>query len=195
MANKGRIFLVTFVVALALAPAAHAEKMETTGSLSAGRLALGLEFQAGLVTGTPLELNLHEMVGLIGGVDIYATEGMQLRDNRNVYIGAGIKWTILTMNHERPGIALLAGGHYITDAYAGADATIMFDYRIGRVTPLLGLDSKLDLPESGADLKLGLLAIVRIEVVTNVAWFIEGEIGLTGDPKPSFISTGPKITI
>jgi hypothetical protein len=183
------------VTLLGFSSLAHAEKMQTTGSLSAGRLALGAEFQAGLITGTPLELNLHEMVGLIGGVDIYATQGIQLRYDRDVYIGAGIKWTILSGNHERPGVALLAGGHYLINNYAGADATIMVDYTIGRVTPLLGLDTKLDLPESGADFKVGLLAIVRIALVTNVAWFIEGEIGLSGEPKPTFISTGPKITI
>ncbi|MBN1962947.1 MAG: hypothetical protein JW841_18595 [Deltaproteobacteria bacterium] len=174
---------------------AHAEKMQTTGSLSAGTLALGLEFQAGLITGTPLELGLHEMVGLKGGFDLYARQGIQLRDDRTVYLGAGIKWTILTSNRQRPGVALLAGGHYWIDHWAGADGTIIFDYPIGRVTPLVGLDAKLDLPDSGAELRMGLLAIIRISVVTNISWFIEGEIGITGEPKSTFISTGPKITI
>lgn len=174
---------------------ARAENMMTTQSLSAGKLALGLEAQAGLVDGTPMLLNLHQSVGLRGGFDIYAREGIGLGDNRQgVYIGAGIKWTILSGRRDRPGLALLAGGHYFISNYGGADATFYVDYTISRVTPYLALDLNVDFPRD-VDFKLGLLGGARIGVVQNVEWFIEGQVGFTGNPKNHLLATGPRIRI
>lgn len=178
---------------LALPSSARAENMQTTSSLAAGRLALGLEFQAGLVSGTPIEMNLHEMVGLAGGVDLYARQGIGLSD-QPFYLGVGVKWTLQTGRRDRPGIAVLAGGHYFIDHYGGADVTLLLDFTVGRATPFVALDANLDFPDD-VDLKLGLLGGVRIALVKNVAWFVEAGVGLTGSPRPHFVSTGPKITI
>jgi hypothetical protein len=198
-------FLRTVVPALALASillsagAARAEIMQTSGSLPAGGLSLGAEFQAGVYASpAPWLLNLHEAVGLIGGVDLYAREGLGLR-NANFYVGAGVKWTPLTSRSDRPGIAILAGGHYVSSELAGADGSLLIDYTIKRVTPYLGLDTNLDFYSSNnrndVDFKLGLIGGARIGLVPHVAWYVEGGLGITGDPKPHFITTGPKITL
>lgn len=194
MRTRSWVVLVgMFVLVFVLAKAARAENMQTAGSLSAGHMALGLEFQAGLVSGTPLVLNLHEMVGLASGVDLCARQGIGL-SSQPFYIGAGLKWTFLTSRHDRPGLALLAGGHYFVNEYGGADTTLLIDYTINTITGFLGMDINLDFPD-GVDFKLGLYGGVRFALVRNVAWFIETGVGLTGNPKPHFISTGPKITL
>jgi hypothetical protein len=176
---------------------ALAENMQTAGSLAAGDLALGAEFQAGLFQGNPLTLNLHESVGLRGGFDLYAREDIGMsNDAPNFYVGAGIKWTLMSNSRSRPGIAFLFGGHFYTDAdIAGADAAFLLDFRVGRVTPFAGLDFNLEFFDNDAQLFLTINGGARISVATNVSWFVEGGLGVSGEPKRHYVVTGPRISI
>lgn len=181
---------------LFVAPASAAT-MQTAGSLPAGKLSLGLELQADLIEGNPFSLGFHEVVGLAGGVDLYARECVGMNTpggaSRPVYIGAGLKWTMLQGRRDNPGIALLAGGHYVFNSYAGADGALLIDYTIARVTPFLGLDANLDFDDEVA-FRMGLIGGVRVAVVSNVHWYVEGGLGLTGS-REHYIATGPAISI
>src|SRR5438874_2355909 len=109
------------VACVAFPALARAEILDTTGSRSAGELSLAGELQAGLSPGTPLSLNVHEAIGLAGGVDLVAKQGFGLSAPHDVYLGAGLKWTLLHDKSNAPGLALWAGGHFLTGAnVAGA---------------------------------------------------------------------------
>ena len=174
---------------------ARAEIMDTTGSLAAGQFSLGFELQAGLAqprSPTTL-LNIHEAVGLAGGLDLYARQGISLGGGGSLYFGAGIKWAILRDGKSGPGLALWGGGHVWTGGGGGGDATLLLDHRFGSVTPYFGADLNIEVGGGEVDTRLGLLGGVRIIIVQHVAWFVEGGVGIVGDPALTFLSTGPKI--
>jgi hypothetical protein len=178
-------------------PEAHAEYADTTGSLAPGSLSLAAEFQADMYEGTPFLLNIHESVGLASGLDLFLRQGLGLSD-QGFYFGGGIKWTLLgaSSRHSRPGVAAWFGGHGRTrGGGGGADATIAVDYPFRRLRPYLGLDANLEFRSNDVEFLLGLFGGVRISIVQNIAWFVEGGLGILGNPRPHFISTGPRIFI
>ena len=173
---------------------ARAEIDDTSRSLRAGQLSLAAGFQAGFVADThPLLVNVHEAIGLAGGLDLYARQAIGL-DEQPLYLGAGIRWTLVSGRRNRVGVGLFAGGHLLTDnGGAGADGTLLVDYSLGKVTPYGAFDLNINFRENDTDTQVGLIGGVRIFMVQNVYWLVEGGLGLAGQPKPHFISTGPRI--
>lgn len=187
-----------FALALLVAPSAGAEIMDTTASLGPGSVSLAAELQAALRSGTPMLINAHEAIGLVGGVDLTLRQGVGLRNLDGVYLGAGVKWTLLSASSKRgrPGVATWVGGHFWSSgSIAGGDASIAIDYPIGRFRPYVGLDSNLEFSDNDVEFVIGFFGGLRIGIVKNVVWFVEGGLGLAGNPKPHFIATGPKILI
>ena len=187
------------IVALVLlqSVSARAEYADTTASPRAGALSLAAEFQADVLHDTFMLVNLHEAIGLASGVDLVLRQGLPV-SGQGFYFGGGVKWTLLTGSSKasRPGIAAYLGGHGRTGGSGGADAAILVDYSFGRVRPYLGLDANLDFgTPDDPSLSLGLYGGARIALVTNVAWFVEGGLGILGNPRPHFISTGPRVYI
>lgn len=190
--------IAALALVLLVASSARAEIMDTTGSLGSGSLSLGAEAQAALREGTPMMINAHEAVGLLGGLDLTLRQSAGVRHWDGFYLGAGVKWTLLSASSKRgrPGVATWLGGHFWTSgSVAGADASIAIDYPFGRFRPYIGLDSNLEFYDNDVEFAIGFFGGVRIGIVTNVVWFVEGGLGLAGTPKPHFISTGPKIYI
>ena len=175
-----------------------AEYADTTASLKAGSLSLAGEFQVDTFDPAAFMVNLHEAVGLASGVDLVLRQGLPI-SGQGFYFGGGVKWALLSASSRasRPGIALYLGGHGSTGGWGGADAAITIDYPFARVRPYLGFDANLDFGRADDDLafSLGLYGGARIALVTNVAWFVEGGLGILGRPRPHFISTGPRIYI
>lgn len=192
-----RVTPIVVAVVSMLPLSAHAEYADTTASLRAGALSLAAEFQADVLNDTFMLVNLHEAIGLASGVDLVLRQGLPI-SGQGFYFGGGIKWTLLTGSSKarRPGIAAYLGGHGRTGGSGGADAAILVDYSFSRVRPYIGLDANLDFgtPDDPA-FSLGLYGGVRISLVTNVAWFVEGGLGILGTPRPHFISTGPRVYI
>ena len=191
-------FALPVLVVLLVPLSARAEYADTTSSLKAGSLSLAGEFQVDTFDPAAFGVNLHEAVGLASGVDLVLRQGIPISD-QGFYFGGGVKWTLLSASPRasRPGIAAYFGGHGNTAGWGGADAAIVVDYPFNRVRPYLGLDANLDFGRPGDDLvfALGLYGGARIALVTNVAWFVEGGLGILGRPRPHFISTGPRIYI
>jgi hypothetical protein len=169
--------------------------LDTSVSRAAGAFSLAGEIEAH-TGGTPLMLSVYEAVGLTGGVDLVARQGFGLSGDHAVYLGGALKWTLLHDKAESPGLAVWAGGHYITAAdVAGADATLLIDHRFGRFTPYAALDMDLDFFSGGSELFLDIIGGARIGLSNRVAWFVEGGLGIAGDVKQNFVSTGPRISI
>ncbi len=189
--------LLSISLVLLAAPPARAEYADTTSSLGPGHLSFATELQADVRTDWPLLLNLHESVGLAGGFDLVLRQGLPL-SGQGFYFGGAIKWTLLgaSTRASRPGVALWLGGHGRTGGgAAGVDATITVDYPFGRVRPYLGLDGNLELTSDDVELLLGLVGGAQIGLVSHVALFVEGGLGIIGDPEPHFISVGLRVTI
>jgi len=174
---------------------AEAKLVDTTRGLGAGKLTLAVEGAAFIESPNPIYLNLHERVGLAGGVGLYLEQLIRFQNSSSVRLGGGGKWTVLADNAERPGLALWLGGFYDfgPDA-AGIAATFMIDNSFGRLTPYgaLNLDAYfLD----GIDPRLSLIGGLRLGLATNIDLFVEGGLGLTGrDPKDHFASAGLRLT-
>jgi hypothetical protein len=180
------------IVTLLSASLARAEIMETTRPLKAGNITLGVEFEAGLQSPAPLMLNFHEAIGLAGRFDLALREGIALR-TRDFYLGAAIKWTILLDSKDSPGLALWGGGHFLTSgSVGGVDATFMIDHTFDRFTPYLAADFNLDFSDT-VDAKFGFIGGCKVSLHRFVALFVEGGLGLTGAPKPHFVSAGIKV--
>jgi hypothetical protein len=175
--------------------AARAEVLDTTASRPSGAFSIAGEIEA-MSRGDALMLSVHEAVGLLGGVDLIARQGFGLTDSKSVYFGGGLKWTLLHDKANAPGVAVWAGGHYWTGpSVAGFDATILVDHRFGRFTPYAGLDLNLEFASGSSFLGLAVLGGGRIGLGSHIAWYVEGGLGLGGDAKFNFISTGPRFQI
>ena len=174
---------------------AHAEFLDTTQSLQAGNLGLAGEFEAGLTDNSPLLLRLHQAVGLAGGVDLYLREGLFLGGSHAFLVAGGAKWTFLSESAHRPGLALWIGGHYRTSGLAGADVQALIDKRFGRLTPFAGSHFWLDFGQGQSRANLRLIGGLRVAINSKVAWLVEAGLGLLGDPRPHFVSTGPRIAL
>jgi hypothetical protein len=173
---------------------AHAEVQETPNSLSSGQLALGAEFQAAPQP-APLSILLHQNVGLVGGLDLYAREGIPVSQPQAFYIGGGLKWSLLHEKGNYPSLGIWIGGHYWTDGVAGADITALLGHEFHYASPYGGLKYDLDFGNQYVAQKLRLLVGVRIPVVNHLSWYVEGAVGLVGEPRPHFLSTGPRFVM
>ncbi|HET6344353.1 MAG TPA: hypothetical protein VFH51_05435 [Myxococcota bacterium] len=174
---------------------ARAEVLDTTASRPSGAFSIAGEIE-GMSRGDSLMLSVHEAVGLAGGVDLIARQGFGLTDNKSVYFGGGLKWTLLHDKPSAPGLAVWAGGHYWTGpVVAGFDATILLDHHFGRFTPYAGLDLNLEFSSGNSFLGLAVLGGGRIGLGSHIAWYVEGGLGLGGAGKFNFISTGPRFQI
>lgn len=201
----GLAFASWSLLAVLAAHQARAENMMTTHSQPPGYPTFGAEFQAetqdGFRTGV-LSAQVHESIGLVGGLDLFLRQGFYFPDNQpvNVYLGGGVKWTILSLNKKEgiPGLALAGGGHFVVNGdWGGADLTFLVDYRWGRWRPYISVDSELNFGRPGVEFRLGLIGGTRFTIVNHVTWFIEMGGGFTtrGPSGYGFISSGPHIFI
>lgn len=185
------------IVALLLLVAvpAQAKLLDTTSSLGAGHLgaAAGAEFS--LYSPNPIRLELHERVGLVGGLDLYLNQFVGLHRESGVRLGAGLKWSLLPRTKDRPGLALWGGGLYHTQRkVGGVAASFMIDGQFGRVTPYAALDMDLWF-QNGTDARFTLLGGARLSIVNHVAAYLEAGVGLTGDPKNHLAAAGLRLSL
>ncbi|MCB9746585.1 MAG: hypothetical protein H6740_28680 [Alphaproteobacteria bacterium] len=175
---------------------AQAKLLDDTGALGAGHLSLAVGAEAGIASPNPIRLELHERVGLVGGVGLFLDQFVGLHNESGARLGGGFKWSILSKKSgERPGLALWAGGFYQTARKrAGAQGAFMVDYAIGRVTPYAALDLDLWF-DDGVDARTGLLGGVRVAIVPHIALFVEGELGLSGRTKNHLAAAGLRLSI
>ena len=192
--GRQRLLWTVFGLTLgSLALPARAEYQELPDSLGLGDWGIAGEFQANIEPGVPLEIILHENVGLVGGLDVFLRQDFPLNGG-DFMVGAGIKWTILH-KHNGPGLALWAGGHYYVKDFAGLNLAMLVDYRFSRLIPYAGLMYDMDFEGDGLRHKLRLALGLRIGIVEHFAWFVEAGIGLAQPPLPHFIATGPRFTL
>ncbi len=174
---------------------AQAKILDTTRSLGSGHVggAAGVDF--GLSTPNTIRLELHERVGLAGGVDLYFEQYMGLRRESGLQVGAGLKWTLLSRKRDRAGFALRGGGLYHTGTeVAGLSATFLGDWSMGRLTPYAGLDLDAWF-QNGVDSNFTLLGGARIAVVKHVGAFVEGGLALTGARQRNFLAVGLRLDL
>ncbi|MCA9550894.1 MAG: hypothetical protein KC933_12745 [Myxococcales bacterium] len=175
---------------------AQAKLLDDTSALGAGHLSLALGAEAGIVSPNPIRLELHERVGLVGGVGLFLDQYVGLHNEPGARLGGGFKWSILSKKSGvRPGLALWAGGFYQTARRrAGAQGAFMVDYAFGRVTPYAALDLDLWF-DDGVDARTGFLGGVRVAIVPHIALFVEGEFGLSGRTKNHLAAAGLRLSI
>lgn len=166
--------------------------MDTTRSLKAGQLSLGAEFEANLAEGAPLNLNLHEEIGLRSGLDLVLDQQLRVADGDGVLIGVGVKWTFLANTRSSPGLALWLTGIYDTNGDdAGFRGHFMVDNTWGKFTPYLAFDMDLIFADDSFT-TFTLIGGTRVGLVKNVAAFFEGGLPLSGD-NTEFLSAGLRV--
>jgi hypothetical protein len=172
--------LALLATLLGLVRPAHAEIMDTTGSLSSGHLGLGVELQAGLDDGLPLAIHLHEDLGLAGGVDLTVDQTIPL-EGGGVLLAIGGKWTLVHRGRSGAGFALWVQGFYDTGSEAlGPQSYLMLDFQAGRFTPYFAADARLTFLEGDGHFSFGVIGGSRIALGSSVGGFIEVGIGIEG---------------
>ena len=184
------------MAALSVARPAEARLLDDTSALGPGHLSLALGAEAGIESPNPIRLELHERVGLVGGVGLYLDQYVGLHNEPGARLGGGFKWTVLPGKAgQRPGLALWAGGFYQTARQrAAAQAAFMVDYSLGRVTPYAALDLDLWF-DDGVDARTVLLGGVRVGIVPRVSLFAEAGVGLSGRAKDHLAAAGLRLRI
>lgn len=184
------------ILGLAAAAPAEAKLLDDTSVVGPGHLSLAVGAEAGIESPNPIRLELHERVGLVGGVGLFLDQYVGLHNESGARLGGGFKWTVLSRRlGERPGLALWAGGFYQTARKrAGAQGAFMVDYSFGRVTPYAAFDVDLWF-DDGVDARTGLLGGVRVGIVSHIALFVEGQVGLSGRSKDHLAAAGLRLSI
>lgn len=188
---KKLLFALLFFAAVP----AEAKLLDTTSSLGPGHLGAAVGGEFALYAPNPIRLELHERVGLVGGLDLYLNQFVGLHRESGLRLGGGLKWSLMSRKKNRPGLALWAGGFYQTQRKAaGAAASFMIDSQFGRLTPYAALDMDMWF-ENGVDTHFTLLGGTRIAIVKHVAAFLEAGGGLTGSRRNHFAALGLRLRL
>lgn len=186
-----KLILVFAFVVLSAVPA-QAKLLDTTRSLGPGHVSGAVGVDSDFSSGW---LELHQRVGLVGGLDLYLEEFLPLWDANGALLGAGFKWSLLPRKKDRAGLALRAGASYQTaSSTGGLSGALLADWGFGRTTPYVALKLDISRPANQTLTNVYGIAGARFGIVKHVGSFVEVALELTNN-QPFTVAGGIRLDL